>query len=184
MSGQALKVRGFWGALWHHRWWVLSSPGAYIVALAAAAAAYFVPSKQVAESLVPVATAELGIAAALVGVVLAGLAVLVVFLTEEYLELISQLPDPAERFDRIVFPFWLTSGLAVGAVILDLGVILTSDLTNDFARRALLGASTCLFLWALLGTMSLVGLIANHGGNRALQILLRRSSHRDKGCER
>src|SRR3989442_5802407 len=98
---------------------------------------------------VPLATAELGVAAALLGVVLAGLAIIVVFLNEDYVELLSRVEGGVEAD---FFPFWFTAALAVVAVVLASVTLIVAERLLPLALRLLVGISFWLFLWTLFAT--------------------------------
>ena len=122
---------------------------------------------QVKNMAVPLATAELGVAAALLGVVLAGLAIIVVFLNEDYVELLSRVEGGVEAD---FFPFWFTAALAVVAVVLASVTLIVAERLLPLALRLLVGISFWLFLWTLFATLNLVAFVGAHGSNRALQI--------------
>lgn len=164
-------VPGFWRACWIHRNRILKAGKPWITLAIGTVVAVALPAPQLKAITVSLAGAELTIATALLGVVLAGMAVLVVFLSEGYLEALAQLPDPIGRFERILFQFWFTAGLAAGTVVWDLSILLTAELAPQVFRRALLGGSTWFILWTLSEVIAVVSLISLHGGNRARQML-------------
>jgi hypothetical protein len=133
--------------------------------------AFWLPDCQLKDVTVSLANAELTVATALLGVVLAGMAVLVVFLSQEYMRVLAQLTEPIVRFERILFPFWFVAGLTVGTIFWDLGILTTAGLATDVWRRVLLAGSTWFVMWTLFEVMAVVALVSGHGANRARQVL-------------
>jgi hypothetical protein len=183
MSGTAERsvvVPGFWRACWTHKWRILRGGKPWVSLVAGVVPAVLLPGDGLKDTLASLAGAELGVAAALFGVVLAGMAVIVVFLSQEYLQLLAQLPDPVARFERILFPFWFAAGLTVGAIFWDILILLVDALATDTLRRVILAGSTWFITWSLLEVMAVVALISGHGANRARQILKGQGQKRER----
>ncbi len=129
----------------------------------------------------PLAVAELGVASALVGIVIAGLAILVAFLSEDYLEVMATAPGGVEAD---FFPFWFTAAIGVGTIVVNGIAIAVGHSISEISQRALLAGGAWLFLWTLFAMLNLVAFIAAHGSNRALQIMKGRgegSGERESG---
>lgn len=125
--------------------------------------------------------AELQAAAALLGIVLAALAVVVAFLGDAYLAFLTQTRDGAdedyEELHRLVFVFWFTCIIAVVAVMACLFCVWL--LARGFDARVVAGASTFFFFWALLASLGLVRFVAQHLLIRSAHLATQRRSPRD-----
>jgi len=142
--------------------------------LLASIIAAIAPIQLFPEALRLLAIAELGVASTLVGVILAGLAILAVFLEESYLCILEQAGG---GFEEDLFPFWFTAGLAVYSIVLNVLVIVLANSLSLRASRVLLGLSVWVFLWALFASLNLVAFVAGHAANRAQLVLKKR--HKD-----
>jgi hypothetical protein len=127
---------------------------------------YGVPADGKNDLLVGLLNSELQAAAALLGIVLAALAVIVAFLGDAYLTfLTSNADDPSrdpdyEELHRLVFVFWFTCVASVLAVLACSASVWL--LTRAVDPRLITAASTFFFLWALLACLGLVRFVAQH----------------------
>lgn len=115
------------------------------------------------------ALAQIGIA--LLGVVLAALAVLVVFLHEEYIELLEQL-EPGIQGD--LFPFQYTAFIASACAASGVALLALGQPSNTLVLRVTFFAAIWVFLYLLIITCQLVQFLTIHARVRVKQIQLRR----------
>lgn len=168
------SVPGFWASLWAQRRGVLGTEKPWVslgVGIVVTILSIKLSPATVGSTIMGLASAELSVGSAMLGVVLAGMAVVVVFLSDRYLRLFAELPDPVARFERILFAFWFTAGLAVASMLCDLFIFVVGPLASTTGLRAMLGVSTWLITWTLFEVMGLMGLLSGHGANRARQVL-------------
>lgn len=161
----AERIPGFASLGWAQRRSILLGWDLYASAVLACVAAVFTQDSRL-RSVGELAVAAIGVSAALLGVVLAGLAVLVSFLNAEYMQAASKAPGGVEG---TFFPFWFTAALAVWSVVMSSFVLVVGDCHSETVARVLLGLTAWPFLWTLFATLNLVPLVAAHGSNRALQ---------------
>ena len=115
---------------------------------------------------VAVGTAEVAMAGALLGIVLAGLAILVVFLDEKYIALLQQVPP---GFDADLWPFKFTALLSIICKAFGMSLILIGNPTS-LVLRIVLGFSLWSFSYLLWTMYDLVKFIAGHAKARVTQI--------------
>lgn len=115
-----------------------------------------------------VATVEVGVASALVGVILAGLAIITAFLDKRY---VAVLAKTHEGVMPEVFHFKLTATAAVASVVFNLAVIIVKDARwlADY-RAVALAVSLWLFTYSLFCTLNLISLVGGHLGLRETQV--------------
>lgn len=113
-----------------------------------------------------VGSAQVHIGTALLGIVLAGLAIVVVFLDKKYIELLEQVPP---GIDADLWPFKYTAFIAVVCSAFGMGLILLGN-----PRTIVFRLFFCLSIWSfsyLLWTMfELVRYIAGHAKTRVKQL--------------
>lgn len=110
------------------------------------------------------AVAYTSIAAALFGIVLAGLAVVAAFFDKQYAALLRE----HGVLDRALFGFWWVAALAVVALFASIAFIVTAWATRDTVPLAIaLGLSSVTFAAALGEALALVGSLMRHGLYRA-----------------
>jgi len=115
-----------------------------------------------------IATVEVGVASALVGVILAGLAIITAFLDKRY---VAVLARTQEGVMPEVFHFKLTATAAVASVVFNLGLIMVKDASWLAGYRALaLAVSVWLFTYALFCTLNLISLVGGHLALRETQV--------------
>lgn len=128
-------------------------------------------------------TMLLGIAAsisvsALLGMVLAGLAVVVTLTSDELLAI-------AARVGRGVvedyFPFSLAASVAVMTTAVSVLFLIFTPKDDMVAMRIGIGLSMALFVWALLNVLALVRFVAQRGITRAIQASTSESTAANEG---
>lgn len=162
-------IRGFWRTAWRHRREVLLSWDIGVSLLVSSLAGVFTPEIAIERNLTYIAGTELGVASVLVGIILAGLAILVVFLNEEYLAILSRTKGGLQAD---IFPFWFTGALGVLSISFNVLVILFGADLVVGVQRIVLGASTWFFLWTVFAVLNLIAFVAGHVANRSRQIIL------------
>ena len=124
-------------------------------------------------------SAQLQVAPALLGVALAGLAVLVVFLDRRYIALLESVP-PGIAAD--IFPFQWTAALAVVTLVLSLVLGYVSVMPESYwvLFRASFIVALWSFLYLLWSVLDLLAFLAAHARNRITQLKAeQQSEHRD-----
>lgn len=111
--------------------------------------------------------AQMQVGTALMGVVLAALAVLVVFLDEDYLALLEK---HAPGLVADLAPFMYTAVAGAICAALGVGLILVGSPENANSLRAMLFLSLWSFLYLLWIMVDLVALVTKHARNRAFQL--------------
>src|SRR5205823_1795754 len=111
-------------------------------------------------------TAEFGLIGAVLGVVVAGLAIVVAFLSREYADVITRAKGGAlGEF----WPFWFVAAAAGAAVVAaGAGLVLIEQVHS--LRRAVFGVTTFLSVYAVVATVNLVAYITQQGVTRARQL--------------
>ena len=112
MSDRQSQIRGFFSSCWTFRNKIVWSWDFGAAALVFAAAGYFPSDADVARLANPLATAAIALGAALVGVVVAGLAVVVAMLDDEFLALMDD-DENSRRVPGHMFPYWFVTGTGV-----------------------------------------------------------------------
>lgn len=113
-----------------------------------------------------VGSAQVHIGTAFLGIVLAGLAIMVIFLDKKYIALLEGVPP---GFEADLWPFKYTAFIAVACSASGMALImLGSSVTGVF--RSLFGLSIWSFLYLLWNMFELVRFIAWHARARAQQI--------------
>lgn len=116
--------------------------------------------------------AEVGVAAGLLGIVLAGLALVVAFLDDD---LIVFLHETGDGLAEDVFPFSFTALLAAGTALAGVGFALATPPGDIGWIRAATLVTWFLFGWTLLGVVSLVRLVYQYGTVRVTHIVTSRT---------
>jgi hypothetical protein len=167
---QAPPIRGFWATTWDHKteiWnWDLLS------ALALTIGAHFaVMGKPLSATLPTLLVAEFGVAAALLGLVIAGVAVIVAFMSPEHAKVMARTEEGAAGE---FWAFWYVAALAAGAIIVIGASLLLIDEHPHLTRLAF-EITTFLTSYVLLASVNLVGFVGVQGETRAWQLAQRRS---------
>ena len=158
-------VKGFLKTTWQQRvhWlgWDL-----FIAVAATVLAVLFVKSKTLDATLKGLLTAEFGLIGAVLGVAVAGLAIVVAFLSREYAQVLVRADDgPIGDF----WPFWFVATTAGAAVIAaGAGMLVISQ--APCWQRTVFGVTTFLSTYAVLATVNLVGFVVQQGVTRAWQL--------------
>lgn len=161
-------VVGYWRTLWHHRRevfvsWDLALSG--VVAIVSAAG--------LRDSSIEVAFANLLIAevaglAAVLGIVIAGLAIVASQLSPAFVLVLSRTrAGVAADF----FPFWHLTVVLVAGIIGAGAAYLVLPQSTALQARILVGVTSFLSVYGLLAAVNLVAFIVGQGVNRALQVL-------------
>jgi hypothetical protein len=160
------EIRGFFASVWLFRdkiVWSWDCLAAAIVLLVAALA----PTDEQVEKLAdPLGTAAIALGATLVGVVVAGLAVVVAMLDDELLALM----DTDEKSGRVpghMFPYWFVTATGVATFLLALLLILGRSALPPVLDRVIFALVAALLVWTALGVFNLVAALQALGINRA-----------------
>ena len=152
----------------------------WIAVAAGAAAIYFVPDTELRPALTGLTSAGLAVATALVGVVIAALAVVVAFLDDDFIALMDKATQKYGGMEGQLFPFWFVTGLGVTTILMSVAAIAFGQDASTGWARALVGVLTCLLVWTALGVLNLVSYIHATGVSRALLIRRRREADDSK----
>jgi cytochrome b561 len=117
--------------------------------------------------------AEIGALGTLLGLVIAELAILVAFLSRDWIVVLMRASNGVQGD---FFPFWYVAGLTtVALVFAGAGLILRLQAT-PLQSRMIATASIFLTLYAVFSALNLVAFIVHQGGNRATQLQLQEGS--------
>ena len=166
MADHPSRIKGFFSSCWQFKADIVRSWDALGFAVALVAAYLLPTGEQITKLSESLATAAIALGAALVGVVVAGLAVVVALLDDELL----QLMDRDEKSGRVpghLFPYWFVTGLGVVAFLLALILLLAGPSLPGWATRVLFAAVCGFVVWTALGVFNLVGSLNALGINRA-----------------
>lgn len=141
-------------------------PYLWIIVIICGLIAYFGDEKVLRSVSVNVGSAQVHIGTALLGIVLAGLAILVVFLDKKYISLLEDVPP---GFDADLWPFKFTAFVAVICSAFGMTLILLGN-PSTFVFRLLFGFSLWSFFYLLWTMFELVRFIAGHAKARVKQI--------------
>jgi hypothetical protein len=161
-------VPGFFATCWLFRSKIVFSWD-FAAAVAAGLAALVLPSDaQVATLSNPLAGAALGVGLALVGVVVAGLAVVVAFLDDEFLALMDQATQRYGGVEGQLFPFWFVTATGIATILLSALLLLTHDVLPLPALRFAFAGVVAMFVWTAIGVFNLVASLQAIGVSRAI----------------
>jgi drug/metabolite transporter (DMT)-like permease len=135
-------------------------------------AGYFPSDREITDRVGPLAGAALALGAALVGVVVAGLAVVVALLDDELLELMDR-DEKSGRVPGHMFPYWFVAGTGVLTFLLALLLLLAQPILPPVVARVLFAATCAFVVWTALGVFNLVGSLQALGVNRATNVRTR-----------
>lgn len=116
--------------------------------------------------------AQLQVGTALMGVVLAAMAILIAFLNDEYVELLAER-EPGIMAD--LAPFQYTAFIGAVSAALGAAMILVGSPEDPGTLRAVLFLALWSFLYLLWIMLDLVGMVTKHARNRVAQIQRRRA---------
>lgn len=124
------------------------------------------PNEQLlTERFTNVLATEAAIGAGLLGIVLAGLSLLVAFLNEE---LMRVLQSKGDGLAADVWPFSFTAALAALATASAVWFLAVASDTEPVWMRVGAGVSTWLFIWTLFGVLALVRQVHEYGHLRVV----------------
>jgi hypothetical protein len=162
------KVPGFFSTVWVFRSKVFFSWDFAWALAAFAAAAYFPTEQQLREASASLAPVAAGLAMSLVGVVVAGLAVVVAFLDDDFLALVDAATRKYGGVEGQLFPFWFVTATGVTAALGATGLILLSAYLPEIALRVLFALVLALVVWTSVGVFNLVAGLQATGVSRAI----------------
>jgi len=164
-DGQS-QIRGFFASCWVFRDKIFRSWD-FLAAVITFTVSWAAPSDGQIEQLAdPLGTAAIALGAALVGVVVAGLAVVVAMLDDELLALM----DTDEKSGRVpghMFPYWFVTGTGVATFLLALALLLARPALPPLLVRAVFSLTAAFLVWTALGVFNLVAALQALGVNRA-----------------
>lgn len=166
------RLRGFWASCWYFRDKIVWSWDFGLFLTATLAAAVLPSDKEVSDLLAPLTDAAMVLAAALVGVVVAGLAVVVALLDDELLSLM----EGDERSGRVaghLFPYWFVTATGIATFLLALAIQLFGVVLAPVGVRIGFALVVGLAVWTALGVLNLVGSLNLLAINRALLARIR-----------
>lgn len=132
----------------------------------AAAGVVFIDSDTLRNVLMELLMAEFGLIGAVLGVVVAGLAIVVAFLSREYAQVLMKSDDgPIGDF----WPFWFVAVIAATAVLAAGSGIVVVD-QWPCLRRTVFGVTTFFSAYGVLATVNLVAFVTQQGVTRAWQL--------------
>ena len=120
--------------------------------------------------------AEIAALGTLLGLVIAGLSILVAFLSRDWIILLNRTENGVQGD---FFPFWYVASLCTVSLIFSCGALLLRLQATPLQARALAVSSIFLCSYAVFAALNLVGFIVHQGGNRAMQLLREDSSEAD-----
>ena len=160
------RVPGFWSSVRRFRRKLLSWDAAG--AAVAAILVWCVPPDAVIGTMATdIAGAGLAVGSALVGVVVAALAVVVAFMDDEFLALMDEGMREDGGVAGQLFPFWFVTATGVGSLLLGMILLVGGDLPVEILR-GLSAAVAALFVWTALGVLNLVAWVQATGATRAI----------------
>lgn len=156
---------GLWRLIWLHGKDILLSWDLWLAIILAWASTALTPAKA---STVMFATTVAGVASAIIGIVLAALAIVTAFLDAKYVEALDQA---GHGVATEVFSFRFPAVIAVSTLVVSAALVLAQDEKwFSSAARWLVPACVFLFLYTLFITLNLVAAIGGHMMNRASQL--------------
>jgi hypothetical protein len=162
------RVPGFIATAWLFRSKIVFSWDAGGATVAAILAVWLPSDQQVASLATPLAGAALGVGSALVGVVVAGLAVVVAFLDDEFLGVMDEGTERYGGVEGQLFPFWFVTATGVATLLLSVLLLLAAAVLPPVALRLLFAGVIALFVWTALGVFNLVASLQATGVTRAI----------------
>jgi hypothetical protein len=124
--------------------------------------------------------AGIAVSSALVGVVIAALAVIVAFLDDEFTALMDRATkDRYGGMEGQLFPFWFVTGLGILTVLVSVGITAFATDAPGWLARVLVGFVALLLVWTALGVFNIVSYLHATGVSKALWI--RKQTERERG---
>lgn len=161
-------VPGFLRACWDFRTDIFKSWD-FAASLAVVVVVMIVPSDdQVRKGAGNLATSAVAVSTALVGVVVAGLAVVVAFLDAKFAEELDKDTSPKGGIAGELFPFWFVTATGVADVLLGTLLFVTYESLLSLALRSLCASVAGLLTWTALGVFNLVAGLQALGVSRVI----------------
>lgn len=170
-----LTTASIWRLMWVHRVEIVKSWDFLLAAgLALSAGLLLDPTPGTVRAF---CSAAMAVSSTILGITLAGLAVLTAFLRRRYIAVLDRV---GHGVATEVFGFRYPASLAVASVVFS-GVMLVSrdEPWYGSALPWLLGMTVFLFLYTLFATLNLVASLGGHMMNRSLQAM-----QEEEQCER
>jgi len=101
----------------------------------------------------------ISISGALIGLTLAGFAIVVSFADVEFIKILQK----AGIYKRILFLFWYTTLLTAISLISNIFTFIMGKIGNDIASKVGMYISVFLFLYAILAVMNIFGTVMRYG---------------------
>ena len=158
--GKLRRQFGFWGTLGSFRLRQLWAPEFVFGLLLGGGLAWILIAKGTAQDRADAAGDFLTLAGSLLGVVFAGFALVIAFLSDPYLKRLEETSEKTEGFLR---PFMFSTGLQVGVILGAVGYrAVSSILPGDF-EKAWFAVLSILFVTAILDVVALARSVMMHG---------------------
>jgi MFS family permease len=156
----ASKIKTGWQTRWSYILVSSDCAAAVLVALAVYISSVEVP--RLRETHLFDVTA--GISVAILAVVIAAFAILAAFLTDEYSLVIKEtLGDARRAFE----PYTVVACVSGAAAFASLAGIFVWSVAPGWAQSLIMALASGLSMWAVVGSVQLVGITAMHGRHRA-----------------
>lgn len=155
----------FWVLLWENRRNVFWRVDLFFSAVLAAVISVCVDDYTLQERYQLILSTTGAATIGLLGLTLAGLALLVAHVNENLLRISQKI---GRGVIEDYFPFSLTASVAVSTALVSLSMLAVTPNDNVLVMRIGAGVSIGLFSWTLFHILSLVRNLAQHGINRAL----------------
>lgn len=165
------SVRGFFASVVLFKDKVILSWDFLIAVVVGIVAWVIVSDADAARVLARLTGAGIAVSSALVGVVIAALAVIVAFLDDEFTALMDRATkDRYGGMEGQLFPFWFVTGLGILTVLVSVGTTAFGTGAPDWVARILVGVVTVLLVWTALGVFNIVSYLHATGVSKALWI--------------
>jgi hypothetical protein len=151
-----------------HKWRLidfLKDKYLYITLVVSCLVAYFINGEYLRHIITTAGSAMVQMSGALLGIVLASLAIFVVFLNKRYVGLIEQLIG----FENEFFAIKTVTVLTILCLVFGLGLIVFSEY-SDLVLRLIFGVALWIFLYLLEQIWELVKWLIEHAKARAMQV--------------
>ena len=172
---QDLTSASIWRLIWLHRYDILLSWDLWVAAGGAVASVALKPSQN---TVVLFASSAISVMSAIIGIVLAGLAIITAFLDRKYVAVLNKV---GHGLATEVFNFRYPAAVAIVNVIFSAVLILAQNESwYSSASNWLMPVSIFFFLYALFITLNLIASIGGNLMNRSTQLNSERERHNPK----
>jgi hypothetical protein len=172
-------IRGFFASVVLFKDKIILAWDLPIAVLAGIGAWFAVAEADAPAVLARLTVAGIAVSSALVGVVIAALAVIVAFLDDEFTALIDRATKARYGgMEGQLFPFWFVTGLGILTVLVSVGITAFATDAAGWLARMLVGVLAFLLVWTLLGVFNIVSYLHATGVSKALWI--RKRTQRDR----